>query len=244
MNLIDILILGIILLGALRGYQRGILTSIINFLSSIVGFLVATWEYAAALRWAQQYFPLQKWLEPVIYRAILPSVQSKASTLQEQVLGNILGALPSEWRDIFQANISGVQMTQGIEQVTHHLAGMLTERILNLIAFGCVFYIVVLLIQLLAAILLRPFGSWGGSFNRGGGLVLGGLSALIGLSVLAGLSSPLLQLGVGGSLKTLVQNSYFCPYLVEIFHILDQVFSAQLSQKLLEPLSLGKGVWY
>ncbi|TGE34009.1 CvpA family protein [Desulfosporosinus sp. Sb-LF] len=245
MNLIDILILGIILLGALRGYQRGFLTSVVNFLSSIAGFLVATWEYAAVLRWVQQYLPLQRWLEPVIYRAILPSVESKASTLQQQALGNILGALPPEWRGIFaQANIPGVQMTQGIEQVTHRLAGMLTERILNLIAFGFVFYLVVLLIQVLAAIFLHPFGSWGGSFNRGGGLVLGGLSALIGLSILAGLSFPLLQLGVGGSFKTLVQNSYFFPYLGQIFHSLDQAFSAQLDQKLLDPLSLRKGVWF
>ena len=91
MNLIDVLILGFILLGALHGYQRGLITSIINFLSSIVGFVVASWEYMVALHWAEQYFPLQQWLEPVIYRIMLPAVQSKASTLQQQALGNILG---------------------------------------------------------------------------------------------------------------------------------------------------------
>lgn len=245
MNLIDVLILGFILLGALYGYQRGLITSIVNLLSSIVGFVVASWEYMAALQWTEQYFPLQRWVEPVIYRAVLPSVQSKASSLQQQALGNILGALPPEWRSIFASlNLPGVQMPQAIEQVTHRLAGMLTERILSLIAFGCVFVVVVVLIQLLVAILLRPFGSWGGSFNRGGGLMFGGLSALIGLAVLAGLFSPLLELGVGGSINDLIQNSNFYPYLVGVFNALDQAFSAQLSQKLLEPLSLGKGVWF
>lgn len=243
MNLIDILMLGFILLGALHGYQRGLISSIVNFLSSIAGFLVASWKYMFALRWAEQYFPLQQWLEPVIYRAILPSVQSKASSLQHQALGNILGALPPEWRSLFE-NLSGVQVPQAIEQVTHRLAGMFTERILSLIAFGCVFYIVVFIIQLLFSILLRPFGSWGGSWNRGGGLVFGGLSALIGMSVMAGLFSPLLQLGVGGSFNALIQSSSFYPYLVEIFRVLDQVFAAQLSQKLLEPLSQGQGVWF
>jgi uncharacterized membrane protein required for colicin V production len=245
MNLIDVLILGLILLGALHGYQRGLITSVVNFLSSIVGFLVATWKYMAALHWAQQYFPLQQWLEPVIYRAILPAVQAKALSLQQQVLGNILGELPLEWRSIFDTSIipSG-QMPQAIEKVTHNLSGMLTERILSLIAFGVVFYLVVLLIQLLVAILLRPFGSWGGTFNRGGGLMFGGLSALIGLAVLAGLFFPLLKLDLGGSFNTLIQNSYFYPYLVGIFNSLDQVFSAQLSQKLLEPLSQGRGVWF
>ena len=245
MNLIDVLILGFILLGALLGYQRGLITSVVNFLSSIVGFLVASWEYMVALHWAEQYFPLQQWLEPVIYRGILPAVQSKASSLQQQALGNILGALPPEWRNIFASlNLPGVQMPQVTEQVTHRLAGMLTEQILGLIAFGCVFFVVVVLIQLLFAILLRPFGTWGGAFNRGGGLLFGGLSALIGLAVLAGLFSPLLKLGIGGNINDLIQNSNTYPYLVRIFQALDQAFSAQLSQKLLEPLSLSKGVWF
>jgi len=243
MNLIDILILGFILLGALHGYRRGLISSIVNFLSSIAGFLVASWKYMAALRWAEQYFPLQQWLEPVIYRAILPAVQSKASSLQNQALGNILGALPQEWRSLFE-NLSGDQMPQALEQVTHRLAGMFTERILSLIAFVCVFYSVVFMIQFLFSILLRPFGSWGGSLNRGGGLLFGGLSALIGLSVIAGIFSPLLQLGVGGNFKVFMQSSSFYPYLVDIFRVLDQVLAAQLSQKLIEPLSQGQGVWF
>lgn len=243
MNLIDIFILGLILLGALRGYQRGLISSIVNFLSSVVGFLVASWKYMVALRWAEQYFPLQQWLEPVIYRAILPSVQSKASSLQHQALGNILGTLPPEWRSLFE-NLPSVQIPQAIEQGTHRLAGMFTERILSLIAFGCVFYIVVFIIQLFFSIILRPFGSWGGSLNSGGGLLFGGLSALIGLSVMAGLFSPLLQLGVGGSFNALIQSSSFYPHLVQIFRTLDQMFTAQLSQKLLEPLSQGQGVWF
>jgi hypothetical protein len=60
----------------------------------------------------------------------------------------------------------------------------------------------------------------------------------------AGLFSPLLQLGVGGSFNALIQSSSFNPYLLEIFRVLDQAFSAQLSQKLLEPLSQGQGVWF
>jgi len=243
MNLIDILILGFILLGALQGYRRGLISSIVNFLSTIAGFLVASWTYMAALRWAEQYFPLQQWLEPVIYRGIRPAVQTKASTLQDQTFANILGALPPDLRSLFE-NLSGVQMPQAIDQVTHRLAGLFTERILSLIAFGCVFYCVVFIIQFLFSVLLRPFGNWGGSLNREGGLVFGGLSALIGLSVMAGLFSPLLQLGVGGSFNALIQSSTFYPHLVELFNVLDRMFAAQLSQKLLEPLFQSQGVWF
>lgn len=245
MNLIDVLILGFILLGALHGYQKGLLTSIVNFLSSLVGFIVASWEYMAVLHWAEHLFPLRQWLETVIYQAILPSIQSKAGTLQQQALGNIMAELPTQWRSIFASlNGPGGQTSQAIEQVTNRLAGTLTDNLLGLISFGCVFFVVVVLIHLLVALFLRPLGSWGGAFNRGGGLMFGGVSALIFLAILAGLFSPLLNLGSIGKIGELIQQSNFYPYLLGIFHVLDQAFSAQLSQKLLEPLSLGKGVWY
>lgn len=245
MNLVDVLVLGLVLFGALNGYRKGLLTSIVSFLSYIVGFLIASREYIAALHWVEQYFPLQRWLEPIVYKTILPLVQSKASTLQQQVLGNILGALPEEWRSVFASmNIPGTQMTQSIEQVSHNVAGVLTERILSLLAFGFVFYSVVLLIQLITALVLRPFGIWGWSLNRGGGLFFGGLSALIGLAVLTGLISPLFHLGMGGEFATLVQNSTAYPYLLKIFNAMDQAFSSQLSKTLLEPIIKDKGVWF
>lgn len=245
MNLIDVLIFGLILLGALRGYQKGLLSSIVNFLSGIAGFLIAVWKYKEALSWVQHYCPLQQWLEPIVYRAVLPAIQSKSDALEGQFLGKLLGSLPPELRSLFSShNLSSLPLPQTIEQLGHRLAGALTERLLNLIAFGVVFYTVVVLIQLLVAIVLRPFGNWSGSLNRGGGLVFGGLSSLLGLSVLAGLFFPLLHLGVGGSFNALIQNSTFYPYLVEIFDVLDRVLSAQLRQNLLEPLSVEKGNWF
>ncbi|MBC2722249.1 CvpA family protein [Desulfosporosinus sp.] len=245
MNLIDVLIVGFVLLGALRGYQRGLIMSIVNFLSWIVGFLVASWQYMAVLRWSEQYLPLHQWLEPLIYRALLPSVESKAQTLQQQLLGNMLGILPEEWRSIFPSlNLSGVQIPQTVEQVTHQLAETITEGILSLIAFGFVFYCTVLMIHVIVAILLRPLGNWSKSFNRGGGLVFGGLSSLIGLAVLAGLLSPFLQMGDVGDLSVLILESYFYDNLVVIFNAMDQLLSAQLRERLLEPISMDKGVWY
>lgn len=244
MNLLDVLIVGFILLGALHGYRRGLITSIVNFLGWIIGFLVASWQYMNALRWVEQYFPLQEWLEPVIYRALLPSVESKASAFQQQVLGNIWTLLPEEWRNSLPSLNIATEVPQTIEQMTHQLAGTITGSILSLLAFGLVYYGVVLVIQLLVSFFLRPLGGWNGSFNRGGGLVLGGLSSLVALSVLAGILSPLVQLSLNASFKELVQNSTLYPHLVQTFSVLDQLLSAQLKEKLMEPLSLGKGVWF
>lgn len=245
MNLIDVLIIGFVLLGSLHGYQRGLITSIFNFFIWIAGFFVASWQYMTVLRWTEQYLPLRQWIEPIIYRTLLPSMESKTINLQQQVLGNIISVIPEEWRSLLPTQqLSGEQMPQTVDQLTHSLSGVITDSILSLIAFAVVFYCVVLILQLLVFILLRPLGIWSGMFNHGGGLLFGGLSSLIGLSVLAGLLSPMLQLGLNHSIIELVQNSYFYPYLLAAFNVLDQLFSAQLREKLLEPLALGKGVWF
>lgn len=246
MNLIDVLILGFVLFGALHGYQKGLITSIINFISSIVGFLAASWGYMEFLRWVEKYIPLHQLLEPMIYKAILPAVQAQSSSLEQKFLGNILGTLPPEWRSILSsANLPSVNMPQALEEATHSLSGLLTDHILSLIAFGIVFFLVLFAIQILVNIFIGTFfGSWSGTFNRGGGLLFGGLCALIALAILAGLLSPLLKLGIGGGLNTLIQKAFFYPFLIGIFNSLDKIFAAQLSQKLLGPSSLGKGVWF
>lgn len=243
MNLLDILILGFILFGALLGYQKGVISSIFTLLSYIVGFFIASWKYMSVLRWAEHYFPLQQWLEPVLYRAILPYIQAKASSIQNQASDSILGVLPWDLSSLI-GNLFGVQMSQAVELVSHRLAGVFTELLLSLIAFCCVFFLVVIIIQRFFSLLFSPFGKWGGSLNRGGGLLFGGLSALMGMSIVAGLLSPLLQLGFGGSINPLIQNSVFYSWLLGIFRLMDQAFAAQLSHKLLEPLSQGQGVWF
>lgn len=241
MNLVDILIVAFVLLGALHGYQRGLISSVLNFLSYVVGFVIALWKYTDALRWVEQYFPLRQWLEPIIYKAILPFVQSKAPAVRNPVSDGILWELPLELRCLFE-NLSEVQMFLAIEQVTDHLTGIFTELILSVIAFCCVFFIVVIVVRLFLAILFQSFGGWYGLFNRVGGLFFGGLSGLLGLSVLAGLVSLFLQFGLCGSINSIIQSSMLYPFLLEIFRVIDQVFAAQISQKLLEPLSPVQGI--
>lgn len=244
MNLIDILILAFVMVGALHGYQRGLISSVLGLLSNVIGFIVASWQYVAALQWAEQYFPLRQGLESFIYRTILSSVQAKATSgPDQQSAESFLGILPSEWGGLWES-LAGIGIPQAVEQVTHQLAAQLSERILSLVAFVCVFYLTVFVLQLIFYMILRPFGKWGGSLNRGGGLLFGSLSALIGLSVVAGLLWPFFQMGVGGSFNALVLNSFCYTHLLEIFRFLDQAFAAQISQEILEPLIQGQGIWF
>lgn len=241
MNIIDVLIIGIVLLGVLQGYRRGLLSGIAGLIGTLGGFVLASLKYEAVLGWAEKHFPLQSWLEPTIYKIVWTQVQTQANTLDGKILDKILALFPVELRSLIQnGNTSSLQsVTQGVlEQASHRIAGVLAEDLLRLIAFGVVFYSVVILVNFAVGLFLKPLGLLGGTINHGGGLILGGLTSIIALSVLAGLLSPFLGLSIGTNAATVIKESTLYPYLLQVFKVLDRIFSMQLVTRLLEPLPL------
>ncbi|MHB8125082.1 MAG: CvpA family protein [Desulfitobacteriaceae bacterium] len=247
MNIVDILIVGLILLGALQGYRKGLIIGLAQFAGSIIGFLVASFEYIKVLKWFEQFFPLQSWLEPVIYQLIGPSLQTQTGTMTQQSIEKIINMLPLELRNsLMGSNILGGQstasMTQGyIEQATHSVSSFITEKILALLAFVFVYFVVVVIIQVIINILLAPLGIFGGAVNRGGGLLFGGLSAFFILVVISGVFLPILKIDTQSSGLILIQHSFFLPYLLQTFRILSQAFSLQISKELQASINLLKG---
>ena len=166
-NVIDVLVVGLVLLGGLQGYYRGLITGVANFLAGIAGFVVAALEYAKVLAWAEQQFNLQSWLEPQVFRLIWPLVEVQGKNLNGKVLGGITQLAPDLSSGLVNGNIPGLSsVVQGVmQQVGHRLAGIVTENILRLVAFGVVFYAVVLAAQIALAFLLKPLGIVGGGLN-------------------------------------------------------------------------------
>ncbi|MHB1652549.1 MAG: CvpA family protein [Desulfitobacteriaceae bacterium] len=239
MNIVDVLIIGIALLGALQGYRRGLLSGIASFIGTVGGFLLASMKYEAVLVWLEQHFPLQGWLEPIIYKIVWAQVQTQSNGMDSKVLDKILALFPLELRSLVSnGNSSSLQsVTQGVlEQAAHRLAGILTENLLRLVAFALVFYFIFVIVHLVIGLVLRPLGRLGGTLNHGGGFIFGGITAIIALAVLAGLLSPVLGLGLGAKTSA-IKDAYLYPYLLRVFQGLDQVFSLQLVSRLLEPLS-------
>ncbi len=247
MNIIDILIVGLILLGALQGYRKGLITGLAQFAGSIIGFLVASREYLKVLKWLEQFFPFQSWLEPVIYRLIAPSFQAQAGTVTQQSFEKIFKLLPSELlNSLAGINIPGMQSTSSltkgyVEQATHNIASFITEKVLALLAFVMVYFVIVLIIQVLINILLAPLGIFGGAANRGGGLLFGGLFAFSILVVISGVLMPILKIETESPGILLIQNSFFLPYLFQMFQFLSQALSLQVSKELQTTFNLFKG---
>jgi uncharacterized membrane protein required for colicin V production len=241
MNVIDILILVVMILSALQGYRKGLITGLGQFAGIIIGFFVASLEYMNVLRWLEQLFSLQSWLEPVIYKLVLPSLQSQTGTITQQSIEKLLEMIPAELRNsLASSNIiegSAATMTQGyIEQASRNISGFLTEKILALLAFVLVFFIIVIIVQIIVTILFVPLGIFRGVVNRGGGLLFGGLCAFLSLAVISGIFLPIFKIDTQSSGLMLIQQSYFLPYLLQTFQMLCQVFSLQLEQASLNVL--------
>lgn len=243
MNIFDILILGIVLLGALQGYRKGLISGLVSFVGSLLGLILAAKEYLKVLAWIDQNTPIRNWLEPVVYKLILPSVESKAHLAGQQTLERILSMFPKELRDLIgNGTVPDFQAyTQtAIQAIAKNLSGIITDNLLKVIAFTLTYTFIILIIGILTSLILSPFGLFSGTINRGGGFFLGGLSSFVGLAVFVGLLSPFITLAGADTLWGLLQRSESYPYLVQTFSYLGEVLRLNLDQGITLPVDFTR----
>lgn len=239
MNIFDILILGFIILGALQGYRKGLISGFLSLAGSILGLIFAAKEYMRVLAWLDQYTPIRQWLEPVIYKIMLPSVEAQAQITQQQALERILSMIPQELRNLvgsgtvpdFQAYTQSA--IQGIAQT---MSGVLTDNLLKVIAFALTYFLINIIIEVISSLILSPLRLFSGTVNRGGGFILGGLGALVGLSVFLGLLAPFITLTGQDTPWALLQEAQSYPFLVQIFNYLVEIFRINFDQGLTMPM--------
>ncbi|MDA8229502.1 MAG: CvpA family protein [Desulfitobacterium hafniense] len=244
MNFFDIIIFGLVLLGALQGYRKGLLTGIGNLIGNILGFVVAANEYITVLNWLEKQFPIRQWVEPAIYKLVLPSVKAQASKVEQQALDKVMGLIPQEWRSLIPGNV-GSDYSSLSQAATQNAAAkisvVLTDNVLRIFAFTLVYFVVVLLIQVLVAALLSPLGRYGGLLNEGGGFLFGALSVFVGLSIIAGLLSPVVQIfSSSGSIWQSMIGSMSYPYLVKTYNFLQHFLAIGINDTFFKDFPTGK----
>jgi uncharacterized membrane protein required for colicin V production len=244
LNIFDILILGFVLLGALQGYRQGLISGVVSLLGSLLGLILAAKEHHRVLIWIEAHTPIREWLEPAIYKLMLPSVESQAQVAQQQTLDKILSMFPKELRDLIGSGTvpSDFQVyTQNvIQEVAKNLAGTVTNNLLKVVAFMVTYSLIVLVIQVLASLILSPLGFFSGTVNRGGGFFIGGLASFIGISVFVGILSPFISLAEPNTTWGLLQKSAFYPYLTQTFSNLVQLLRINLDLGITSPLDFTK----
>jgi len=235
MNVIDILILGIIFLGAWQGYRKGLLTGLISLGGTIFAIIVASARYQPFLAKVEQHYQVRDLFEPIVYRATAASLQTQSDFWEEKTLSRISELLPAELHSLIPQGQAGAKpISQDIaDRLAHELAGTITDWILSILAFAVIFFAVLILVQLLAGILLKPLGIFRGFINHGGGFLFGAAGAVLGLAIVAGLLAPLLELTMGPT-GELIQGALFYPYLSNLYLLLAGVLD---SWRMVLPLS-------
>ncbi|MDR3288409.1 MAG: CvpA family protein [Peptococcaceae bacterium] len=242
MNITDVLIIGMISLGALLGYKRGLIGGLVNLVGSIAAFLIAAYEYAKIVAWIEAKFQVKEWLEPIVFNLIKPVLETQIQANSGKMIDSVMQLVPPEMWSILgeEAGSAGLNsITQNaLQQVGHTLAGALTGQILNLFVFALTFFLVLFLIKLAGMLVLKPFGLLGGAVNRAGGFIFGAISVALVLAVLAGIISPFITLEIAGTTGTMIQQSVLYPYLLQLFQLVDAALKTQLAPQLWQKLSL------
>lgn len=245
MNIFDILIFGFLILGALQGYRKGLISGLVSVLGSIIGFYIAVKEYLNVLEWLDLHTPLRQWLEPAVYRFLLPSIESQAQITQQQTLDRILSTVPQQLQGLIGSGTIPdlkVYTEKIVQSIAQNMTGILTDNLMRIIAFFATYLMVIIILQILSSILLAPLGLFRGTVNHGGGFLFGALGALVGISIFIGLLSPILPVFGRSEPLVLLQQAWSYPYLVKIFEGLQSIFQLELAQGLDLPLDLTKGI--
>lgn len=168
MNTFDYALLILLALGALSGFQTGLITGLSKFAGKIAAIVIAVVFYPQFLKVIDPVFKLREKIEPQVSGFIAKFVEAQTA-----------GAGQFGYNDtVFQPVINDFTVS-------------FTDYILNIAAFIILFLFASLIINIIISIAIAPVARNLTLINRGGGLAVGMLSAFLILSLLLGLAYPL-----------------------------------------------------
>lgn len=232
MNLVDLLILFFLIMGAVNGFKKGFLNSIIGLFSTVLGLIVAIKYYSYLTQWAEAKFQVVTKLghfftgyvnlpQSVGQLQLGTKALSDISSLFDNL--NLSEGVKSQLLETI-ANLGDKLALTATTNVGEVLGIFLAETIIKLIA-------IIIIWQLVAriAIFLSRFitnftqGTILGTVNRLGGLFSGVLLTMLSLTIFFGLISPFLEIvqqmeqsSLAALAKT-ISESHFVPHFTTAF---------------------------
>jgi uncharacterized membrane protein required for colicin V production len=203
MNIVDWIIIGLLLLGAVTGFRNGFVGTVVRACSSIIGLIVAYKYYADLEKWLDSKVGFKEALSEFL-RAHVALPQAISEFKFEDILGNnvnnFFNGLTSntqikskllEYVNTINTGIEGsLQISLG--DIVHQY---LASAIMNVLAFFIIWLLIDLSLQIIARIfrgLIKDTVL--GQFDRLSGLLIGTLFTAIVLTVLVGLITPIFNL--------------------------------------------------
>lgn len=244
MNLADLIIIILLLLGAAGGYRKGLLASVVGFVGSLFGFFMAYRFYPLLANWVEDQLGLKTKLfqffkahlilpQPVSNFNIHKPLAELSSALDKLTLSGGLKEYLLKYLQLpAPANpTSTVMLGDVINQ-------FLSTVLINGLAFIAIWFVIDLGIKLILASFTGIFGDTAlGLLNKAGGLFAGTIFTVLTLTIVIGLLQPLAALsslsafpfwkGVGKAME----GSLLVPYFVSFFSLLAAKISGLLLLK-------------
>lgn len=221
MNLLDALFLIFLVIGAWKGYRRGLISTVGGFFGFLGGVWLAGRYYLPFSQYLGDKLGMEKKLADALF-SVFRDVPCFCFT-ERTLLTPESGFPPSLWEPLLGLN-AGV----GAEVFAHLLAG----AVLKMLAFLAICFFVWWGVGLLCFLLTKAAHlTFLGRGNRFFGAGLEALVRLLALVVIVGLANPLvvsIPPSVFPALTSIWKKSLFVPYLVEGWEIVVPVFEQLL----------------
>ncbi|KUO61903.1 MAG: hypothetical protein APF84_04500 [Gracilibacter sp. BRH_c7a] len=218
MSVFDVVVLILLGLGAITGFQKGLITGIARLAGKIAAIVVAVLFHQQFLSFIEPVFNLRTLIEPRIAGLLAKVVEGKA----------IPGATGQE--EAF------------VQPMLTEATMVITDYALKIIGLLLLFIVLSVIINIFITVVITPLAKSLGLVNRGGGLAFGALSTIIVLCLIVGMASPFLSTGNPGIINT--NSSLLYPWLLEGYQLLLSfiaVFDSEFLTNPFEALPILKG---
>ena len=239
MNIVDLVIMVLIALGAVTGYRRGLIESLAGLFSNIIGFFVALKYYSSLILWANTYLDMKLSLQTYFQKHLIlpaPLMQLKLEKVPLPEIGNYLDKI--NLPVILKAQLAQYIQSLEVGMLTQAVLGdviyqYLANAIINAGAFILIWLSVNILIMLIVGMVRSITNNTViASFDHGAGLLIGTALTAFTLTIVIGLVSPLLQVTnlaeptlFSAVFKTMGE-SRLLPYFLNTFNLLTDKIAA------------------
>lgn len=207
MSSIDIVIIFLLGLGAITGFQKGLITGIARLVGKIAAIVIALLFHQQFLSFIEPIFNLRGIIEPRVVGLLTKIVTS-------------------------QVNSEGSTETF-IQPVLTEATIVITDYALKILGLLLLFIILSVIINIFITLVVTPLAKSLGLVNRGGGLAFGALSTIVVLCLIVGITSPFLNTANAGIINT--SESFIYPWLLEGYQLLLYFIAVFDSELLMNP---------
>jgi len=226
MNMVDYVLVAFVLLGAVVGYRRGIIVSLVAFLGWVFAGTAAYIFSPRAVTWLEEYMDVTAAAAGLL-RDRLP-VDSMFAPVSFSPGIVDFGRLNQYVQDIWvrtPADSGGLA-----DMISQQVASILVHSF----AFAALLVLFLVILQFIARFLSRRLqGTLLGFLNRLGGMALGGGVNMVAAAFVVGIAAPWLAVGSGTSglldgLSKALAESTVAPYFVGLFGWMTALLSGVL----------------